>query len=103
MPGAARTTDSTTAHSPCGPGQCSTGSSDVIVNGKPAFRVSDKSTPHGVPKSTPGGIVCIPHVTALNQGSPNVFVNGKPFGRISDAFSCGIKVATGSSNVIVNG
>lgn len=103
MPGAARTTDSTTAHSPCSPGQCSIGSENVIINNKLAFRVGDKDTPHGVPVSTPGGIVCVPHVTSLTQGSPNVYVNGRPLGRIGDNFSCGIKVASGSSNVIVNG
>ena len=103
MPGAARTTDGTTYHSPCGAGQCSVGSPDVYINGLKAFRVTDKSTPHGVPHSTPTGIVCIPHTTPLRQGSPNVYVNGKPLGRRGDAFSCGIQVMGCSSNVIVNG
>jgi len=96
MPGAARTTDSTTAHSPCGPGKCDMGSDNVIINGLNAFRVTDKDTPHGY-------ILCVPHVTPLSAGSPNVIVNGRPLGRIGDAFSCGIKVASGSGNVIVNG
>ena len=43
-----------------GPGTCSIGSENVIINGLLAFRVGDKDTPHGVPVSTPGGIVCIP-------------------------------------------
>ena len=103
MPGAARTTDSTTAHSPCSPGTCSQGSSDVYINNLPAFRVGDRNTPHGVPVSTPGGIVCIPHVTVLAQGSPNVFVNGRPLGRGDDSFACGIKVGSRSGDVIVNG
>lgn len=103
MPGAARTTDATTAHSPCSPGTCSVGSNNVFINNLMAFRVTDMDTPHGVPVPTPGGIVCIPHTTPLAQGSPNVFVNGKPLGRIGDNFSCGIKVASGSGNVIVNG
>ena len=97
MPLTARTTDSTTAHSPCGPGQCSAGSHNVFINNLPAFRVTDKDTPHGVPP------FCIPHTTPLSQGSPNVFVNGLPLGRLGDAFSCGIKVASGSPNVITNG
>lgn len=97
MPGAARTTDATTNHPPCGPGKCSTGSSNVIINGLQAFRVSDKDTPHGVPP------FCVPHTTPLTQGSPNVIVNGRPLGRIGDKFSCGIVVASGSGNVIVNG
>ena len=58
MPGAARTTDSTTAHSPCSPGTCSQGSSDVYINNLPAFRVGDRNTPHGVPVSTPTGTPC---------------------------------------------
>ena len=60
-------------------------------------KVTDKDTPHGVPP------FCIPHTTPLSQGSPNVFVNGLPLGRLGDAFSCGIKVASGSPNVITNG
>ena len=39
MPSAARTTDSTSAHSPCGPGTCDAGSENVIINGLNAFRV----------------------------------------------------------------
>jgi|TARA_R110001606_G_scaffold90835_2_gene203000 uncharacterized Zn-binding protein involved in type VI secretion len=101
MPGAARTTDMITPHSSCGPGKCSTGSSNVIINGKQAFRVTDMTTPHGIPQGSPPR--CVPHVSALQQGSSNVLVNGKPMGRINDAFSCGIRVATGSGNVIVNG
>ena len=97
MPLTARTTDSTTAHSPCAPGQCSAGSNNVFINNLSAFRVTDKDTPHGVPP------FCIPHTTPLSQGSPNVFVNGLPLGRLGDAFSCGIKVASGSPNVITNG
>ena len=99
MPSAARTTDGTTAHPTCGPGKCSTGSSNVIINGLQAFRVADSDTPHGIRE----GYSCVPHVTPLAQGSPNVLVNGKPLGRVGDAFSCGIKVAGGSANVIVNG
>lgn len=101
MPSAARTTDSTTNHPPCGPGKCSSGSSNVIINGLQAFRVGDSDTPHGVPRGSPPS--CVPHVTPLSQGSPNVLVNGRPLGRVGDAFSCGIRVASGSSNVIVNG
>lgn len=101
MPSAARTTDATTNHPPCGPGTCSAGSSNVIINGLQAFRVGDMDTPHGIPQGSPPA--CVPHVTNLVQGSPNVLVNGKPLGRIGDAFSCGIRVASGSGNVIVNG
>lgn len=100
MPSAARTTDSTTNHPPCSPGKCSSGSSNVIINGLQAFRVNDLSTPHGKPVPRRG---CVPHVTQLAQGSPNVIVNGVPLGRVGDGFTCGIQVASGSGNVIVNG
>ena len=96
MPLTARTTDSTTAHSPCAPGQCSVGSNNVFINNLPACRVTDKNTPHGF-------ILCVPHTTPLSQGSPNVFVNGLPLGRLGDKVSCGVAVASGSSNVITNG
>lgn len=99
MPGAARTTDPITAHPSCGPGKCSTGSSNVIINGLQAFRVADSDTPHGIRQ----GRSCVPHVTTLSQGSNNVLVNGRPLGRINDAFTCGVRVASGSGNVIVNG
>ena len=36
-------------------------------------------------------------------GSPNVFVNGKAVCRVGDPVSCGSRMATGSSNVFVNG
>lgn len=101
MPGAARTTDATTNHPPCGPGKCDMGSDNVIINGLNAFRVTDKDTPHGKPAGDP--IACIPHVTPLVAGSPNVIVNGRQLGRIGDPFSCGIVVASGSGNVIING
>jgi uncharacterized Zn-binding protein involved in type VI secretion len=101
MPGAARTTDATTNHSPCGPGSCAQGSNNVYINNLPAFRVSDMNTPHGVPTGSP--VTCVPHTTPLRQGSPNVYVNGRPLGRRGDAFSCGIQVISSSSNVIVNG
>ena len=90
MPLTARTTDSTTNHPPCGSGQCSAGSNNVFINNLSAFRVTDKDTPRM-------SHLYIPHTTPLSQGSPNVFVNGLPLGRLGDAFSCGIKVASGSS------
>ena len=99
MPQAARTTDPISPHAPCSPEQCGPGSGDVIIQGLPAYRVTDKTVPHGVP------IVgaCVPHVTPLIQGSNNVIINNQPAGRVGDAHSCGVVVVSGSSKVIING
>jgi uncharacterized Zn-binding protein involved in type VI secretion len=96
MPQVARIGDSDTNHPPCAPGSCATGSPTVFANNIPVHRVGDTNTPHGY-------IFCIPHVTQLATGSPNVFANNIQVGRIGDAYSCGIKVNTGSPNVIANG
>ena len=96
MPQAARTTDPISSHSPCPPGICGWGSENVIIQGKLAYRVSDKNFPHGY-------ILCVPHVTPLVQGSKNVFINNRPAGRVGDAHSCGVVVASGSDKVLING
>lgn len=44
-----------------------------------------------------------PHPVKLAMGSSTVLVNGKPFGRIGDMTACGATVITGSGNVIVGG
>ena len=58
MPLTARTTDSTTAHSPCALGQCSAGSNNVFINNLPAFRVTDK-------KNTPAVLFYPPHYSII--------------------------------------
>jgi uncharacterized Zn-binding protein involved in type VI secretion len=100
MPQAARTTDPISPHSPCSPEQCGPGSDNVIIQGLPAYRVTDKTVPHGIPQPVMG---CVPHVTPLVQGSKNVLVNNRQAGRVGDAHSCGVKVVSGSSKVIING
>jgi uncharacterized Zn-binding protein involved in type VI secretion len=76
----------------------SAGSSNVFINGKPAHRVGDSNTSHAsVPSPS-----CAPHSTNLSSGSPNVFVNGQPLARIGDPYDCGIKLTSGSSDVVVN-
>ncbi len=87
MPQAARTTDPISPHSPCGPGQCGPGSDNVIIQGLSAYRVTDKTVPHGIHQPVRG---CVPHVTPLVQGSHNVFINGQPAGRVGDGPSCGV-------------
>ena len=96
MPQAARTTDPITAHIPCLPGECGPGSGDVIIQGLPAYRVTDKTVPHGF-------VLCVPHVTPLVQGSKNVLINNQSAGRVGDAHSCGVVIVSGSSKVIING
>jgi uncharacterized Zn-binding protein involved in type VI secretion len=96
MPQAARTTDPISPHSPCSTGKCGPGSSDVLIENLPAYRVTDKTVPHGFVK-------CVPHVTPLVQGSKNVLINNLLAGRVGDSHSCGVVVVSGSSKVIING
>jgi uncharacterized Zn-binding protein involved in type VI secretion len=97
MPPAARTTDPTSNHPPCAPGQCGKGSSDIFIEGLAAYRVTDKNTPHGVPP------YCVPHSTPLAKGSTTVIFNGLPAGRVNDSHACGIIVISGSKKVMING
>jgi uncharacterized Zn-binding protein involved in type VI secretion len=52
-----------------------TGSSNVMVNGKPAARQDDLGI-HAV--------CCGPNNFTIQRGSPTVYVNGKPFARMND-------------------
>lgn len=74
------------AQSP-GPGVVTGGSSDTIVNGKPAARVGDDTSNGG----------------AVVEGSSNVFINGKPAAVVGGKNGCGGVVVGGASNVFVNG
>jgi|TARA_B100001094_G_C17938447_1_gene674298 uncharacterized Zn-binding protein involved in type VI secretion len=96
MPQAARTTDPISPHSPCSPEQCGPGSDNVIIQGLPAYRVTDNTVPHGF-------VLCVPHVTPLVKGSHNVLINNKPAGRVGDNHSCGVVIVSGSDKVIING
>jgi uncharacterized Zn-binding protein involved in type VI secretion len=60
-------------HSAIGP--ITTGSPDVLVNGKPAARQGDLGA-HAV--------CCGPNLFTIAKGSPTVYVNGKPFARMND-------------------
>lgn len=74
------------AQSP-GPGVVTGGSSDTLVNGKPAARIGDDTSNGG----------------AVVEGSSNVFINGKPAAVVGGKNGCGGVVVGGSSNVFVNG
>lgn len=94
---AARTTDAIAGHSPCGPGQCGIGSENVIIENKLAYRVGDRTFPHGVPP------FCTPHTSVLTNGSSKVMVNNRPLGRIGDTHACGTAIIAGASKVVVGG
>src|SRR6516165_12348449 len=68
-------------------GVVSGGSSDTLVNGKPAARIGDDTSNGG----------------AVVEGSSNVFINGKPAAVVGGKNGCGGVVVGGSSNVFVNG
>ncbi len=97
MPGAARLADMCTGHSSCWPPRPNAeGSSNVIINGRPAHAQGHAWQVHC---KTCGRKKC--HGGALAAGSPTVFTNGRQQGRINDPVNCGSKVATGSSDVMV--
>jgi uncharacterized Zn-binding protein involved in type VI secretion len=73
-----------------------TGSTDVLVNGKPAARVGDTSTPH----LRPGGKFCPPHSAPIVLGSFSVLINGKPAARVGDPLAACTVIALGSFDVI---
>ncbi|GAB6045081.1 hypothetical protein JCM11957_06790 [Caminibacter profundus] len=81
----------------CWPGHAiAEGSSDVFVNGIPAARAGDSSTPHTCPDipETHSGVMI---------GSNSVFVNGRSAQKVGDGVSCGSTQASGSPNVFIGG
>lgn len=58
-----------------GAGPAVNGSSDVLVNGRPAVRLGD-----------PGlhAACCGPNQWKVAKGSPSVFINGRPLARLGD-------------------
>lgn len=66
-----------------------TGSSNVLINGRPAAFLGSMVGPH------------TGHTGVIIKGNPTVLINGKPAARMGDLTSCGHNVTTGSSNVWV--
>jgi uncharacterized Zn-binding protein involved in type VI secretion len=95
MPAAARQGDSGLVH--CSGYTIAAGSPNVRINGKPAARQGDSSTPH----KKPGGKKCVIHTATISQGSSSVRVNGKPLARVGDSLSGCTRIASGSNNVRV--
>lgn len=99
MASAARIGDSILPHDCWSGGVISSGSGDVLINGKPAARIGDSGTPHTwtCPDSKP------PHGVVISSGSGSVLINGKPAARIGDGTACGSSISAGSGNVLIGG
>jgi uncharacterized Zn-binding protein involved in type VI secretion len=72
---------------PCPAGALTSGSGDVMVEGKQAARAGDTA-------GCAGPII---------EGSPDVFINGKPAAVQGDKTGCGGTIASGATGVFVNG
>ena len=88
---AARVGDSTSHGTPLSPGP---GSSNVLIGGKPAWRVGMDT--HSCPLVNPGGA---PHaVGVVMSGSTSVLINGSPAVRMNDQVT-----ESGPPNSILSG
>lgn len=73
--------------SPCPAGTVTSGSGDVMVEGKQAARAGDTAGCAGT----------------ITEGSPDVFINGKPAAVQGAKTGCGGTIASGATGVFVNG
>lgn len=94
MPQTTRVTDRCTGHDACPPIGLQTGSENVLINGLPAGRKTDKYNLHSC-------VVHAPHPDVIVGGSKTVFINGLPVARVDDSVSLAGKVMEGSKNVII--
>jgi uncharacterized Zn-binding protein involved in type VI secretion len=69
-------------------GKIAQGSATVIINDKPAARVTDKTSCDNSP---------------VAQGSDCVFINGQPASRLHDKLNCGGAIVEASPNVFIGG
>jgi uncharacterized Zn-binding protein involved in type VI secretion len=72
---------------PCGASTVTSGSGDVMVEGKQAARAGDSAGCAGT----------------VIEGSPDVFINGKPAAVQGDRTGCGGTISSGATGVFVNG
>lgn len=86
---AARLGDIDTGHPPAPPTPIITGSTNVLINGRPAARQNDMLAAHH------------PGVRLITEGSPSVLINGRPAARVTDSINCGGKIIIGSSDVLI--
>ena len=68
------------------------GSTDVLINNKPAARVGDSSTVHKRTRKSK-------HISKISRGSTTVFVNNKPLARVGDRLGDCTTIASGSPDV----
>ena len=92
MPGAARLRSISVGHSPK-PLLGASGYS-VLINKKPAGLVGDFYNVHRLGKHY--------HPYYIVSGSPRVIVQSRPLAKIGSGCSCGVRVGTGSCDVMVN-
>jgi len=86
---AARLGDIDTGHPPSPPTPVIMGSTNVLINSRPAARQGDMLVPHH------------PGVRKITEGSGSVKINGKPAARVTDGINCGGKLIIGSGNVLI--
>lgn len=96
MPDVTRVGDNCTGHDGCPAVPLSSGSPNVMANGRPIGRVGDPYESHGC-------VVHSPHSDKIAEGSSTVRANGIPLARVGDAVSIGGSVAVGSGNVKAGG
>jgi uncharacterized Zn-binding protein involved in type VI secretion len=72
---------------PCPAGAVTSGSGDVVVEGKQAARAGDSAGCAGT----------------IIEGSPDVFINGKPAAVQGNKTGCGGTITSGATGVFVNG
>lgn len=86
---AARLGDIDTGHPPSPPTPVITGSTNVLINSRPAARKGDMLAPHH------------PGIRTITSGSATVTVNGKNAARVGDSVNCGGRLLMGSPTVFI--
>lgn len=77
------------------------GSSNVLINFRPASRQGDFNTVHLKPCGCPP--CCCPHSAPIAAGSSTVYINFRQAGRIGDPIAGCTWVGSGSPNVLIGG
>ncbi|MDO6422773.1 DNA/RNA non-specific endonuclease [Saccharophagus degradans] len=86
---AARLGDIDTGHPPSPPTPVITGSTNVLINSRPAARKGDMLAPHH------------PGIRTITSGSKTVTINGKNAARVGDSVNCGGRLLMGSPTVFI--